>query len=128
MMLKRKEGLSPEEFREHYERVHVPLGEGFIGHLLVEFSRHYPGTMADFAADDWENGRMSGTDAGCAYDAISVYKFRDDQAAAEMSRILSDPAVQKALVADENTFLDRSRCRMGLCDVIEGSGMVANTP
>ena len=125
VMLKRRQGMSAEAFRQHYENNHVALGATFIGHLLVEFSRHYPGTMGSFAGDDWQTGRMSGADAGCSYDVISIYRFRDNAALTEMTQILSDPTVQRALVEDENRFLDRAACRMGLCDVVEGVGMVA---
>lgn len=125
VLLKRKEGTTPEQFRDHYENNHIPLGETFIGHLLTSFSRHYPGTMNDFASDDWTHGRMGAEDAGCAYDAISIYEFRDDAAVVEMTEILKRPEVSKALSEDENRFLDRPACRMGLCDVIEGEGMVA---
>lgn len=125
VLLKRKPGLTPEQFRDHYENNHIPLGETFIGHLLVGFSRHYPGAMADFASDDWTTGRMGEADAGCAYDAISIYQFRDEAAVAEMTEILKRPEVSQALSQDENRFLDRPACRMGLCDVIEGEGMVA---
>jgi hypothetical protein len=127
VLLKRKPGMSPEAFRNHYENNHIPLGATFIGHLLVEFSRHYPGTMSDFASDDWEDGRMSGTDAGCAYDAISIYRFRDQAAMAEMAEILQRPEVSRALSEDENRFLDRAACRMGLCDVVAGAGMVSKS-
>ncbi|UZW57242.1 EthD domain-containing protein [Sphingobium sp. JS3065] len=125
VLLKRKDGISPAEFRDHYENSHVPLGAKFIGHLLVHFSRHYPGMMADFTSDDWSTGRMGDEDAGCAYDAISIYEFRDEAAIAEMAEILKQPHVSQALSEDEKKFLDRAACRMGLCDVIEGSGMVA---
>lgn len=126
VLLKRKEGLTPEQFRDHYENSHVPLGEKFIGHLLTSFSRHYPGTMADFTSDDWTTGRMGDGDAGCAYDAISIYEFRDEEAIAEMATILARPEVCGALSEDERRFLDRSACRMGLCDVMEGEGMTAH--
>jgi hypothetical protein len=125
VLLKRKPGMSREAFREHYETRHIPLGAKFIGHLLVEFSRHYPGTMSDFASDDWGTGRMSGVDVECGYDAISIYRFRDEAAVAEMVEILKRPDVSHALSEDENRFLDRAACRMGLCEVIEGAGMVA---
>jgi EthD domain len=125
VLLKRRHDLTPQQFKDHYENNHVPLGEKFIGHLLVAFSRHYPGTMADFTSDDWTTGRMGDGDAGCAYDAISVYEFRDAAAVAEMVEILKRPEVCKALSDDEKRFLSRADCRMGLCAVIEGAGMTA---
>ncbi len=125
VLLKRRPDLTPAQFRDHYENRHVPLGTKFIGHLLVDFKRHYPGAMADFSSDEWSNGRMGDGDAGCAYDAISVYEFRDEAAIAEMTEILKRPEVYTALSEDENRFLNRPACRMGLCDVIEGAGMTS---
>jgi hypothetical protein len=81
--------------------------------------------MADFTSDDWSTGRMGDEDVGCAYDAVSVYEFRDEAAVIEMTEILKKPEVSQALSEDEKRFLDRSACRMGLCGVVEGSGMVA---
>ena len=123
VLLKRRPDFTPEQFQEYYENIHVPLGEKFIGHLLVSFSRHYPGMMADFTADDWTTGRMGDEDAGCAYDAISVYEFRDEAAIVEMAEILKRPEVSKALSDEEKRFLDRTGCRMGLCNVFEGTGV-----
>lgn len=57
VLLKRKARTTPEQFRNHYESNHIPLGEAFIGHLLARFSRHYPGVMADFSSDDRADGR-----------------------------------------------------------------------
>lgn len=59
---------------------------------------------------------MGDEDAGCAHDAISIYEYRDDAAVAEMAEILKRPDVSRALSEDENRFLDRAACRMGLCD------------
>lgn len=123
VLLKRRPDITPEQFKSHYENNHVPLGEKFIGHLLVAFSRHYPRSMAEFTLDDWTTGRMGDDDVGCAYDAISIYEFRDEAAIAEMAEILKQPEVSSALSKDEKRFLDRAACRMGLCDVIEGIGM-----
>lgn len=127
VLLKRRNDITKQQFRDHYENIHVPLGEKYIGHLLTGFSRHYPGMMADFMLDDWTTGRMGDGDTGCAYDAISVYEFRDQAAIAEMANILARPEVCGELSADEKKFLDRAACRMGLCDVIEGDGMKAPT-
>lgn len=127
VLLKRRADLSPEQFRDHYENNHIPLGETFIGHLLVDFARYYTGSMTDFSTDEgWDGGRVTpAADMGCGYDVISVYTFRDDAAVREMGEILSRPEVQKALSEDENRFLDRKGCRMGMVDAIQGEGMVA---
>ena len=128
VLLKRKNGMTPEQFREHYETRHVPLGAKYIGHLLVDYKRHYPVSMSNFSSDDNWGHLAPAVDAGCGYDAISVYTLRDESALAEMTRILNDPSVLRDLTEDENRFLDRAACRMGMCDVVEGEGNVIATP
>src|SRR3982074_2903866 len=40
--LKRKAGLTPQQFRTHYENSHVKLAQKYIGHLVVAYKRNYP--------------------------------------------------------------------------------------
>jgi hypothetical protein len=111
LFLKRKPGLTRQQFRDHYEKIHVPLGLKYVGHLLADFQRHYPAGMVNLA---------DGTDADCGYDAVSIYSFRDQAAFGELSRIISEPRVRKILTEDEEQFLDRQACRMGQCEVVSG--------
>ena len=129
IMLKRKSGMSSEDFRHYYETKHVPLGDKYIGHLLVDYKRHYPLAMSAFGGNEiganekWEGGRFQPKQAvECGYDVISVYTLRDPADVQEMTKILSDPVVQRTLAEDESRFLDRAACRMGMCDVVEGEG------
>lgn len=42
MLMKRKEGITFEQFREHYKGVHIPLVAGWVGHLMIDHRRYYP--------------------------------------------------------------------------------------
>jgi hypothetical protein len=116
LLLKRKPGLTPEQFRDHYENVHVPLGLKYVGHLLADFRRHYPDAMMSLA---------DGQPLGCEYDAISVYSFKHAAAFTELQKILADPQVARILTEDEAQFLDRSASRMGRCEVVEAERTIS---
>ena len=40
-LLKRKTGITLEQFRDHYENSHAILAQKYLGHLLVEYKRNY---------------------------------------------------------------------------------------
>ena len=82
-LLKRKAGITPEQFRERYER-HARLGQELAGHLISRYKRNYkietkgggtPTTLATaqdgsagLAVDDtnvyWANA-FGGAGGGC---------------------------------------------------------------
>jgi hypothetical protein len=41
-LLKRKPGITPEQFRAHYENSHSRHAQKYIGHLLIGYHRNYP--------------------------------------------------------------------------------------
>jgi hypothetical protein len=123
VFLKRKNGSTLEEFKEHYENVHAVLGARYFDGLLVDFSRYYPGKMIAFPSDWQQIDSMK--EAESDYDAISVYTFRDEASYNEYNRKMRDPAIGGVLVKDEEKFLDRSKCRFGFCDALEGDGVTS---
>ncbi len=40
-LLKRKPGISHEQFRHHYETSHAVLGQKYFGHLILSYKRNY---------------------------------------------------------------------------------------
>src|SRR5690349_8014228 len=102
ILLKRKPGISFEQFREHYETSHALLGEKFFGHLLKSYRRNYTPAGTRFSDH--------GSAAENAYDCITELVFKDGNGSEELSRIASDPVVRRILTEDEERFLDRSIC------------------
>lgn len=110
VLLKRKPGLSFEEFRERYESSHAKLGEKFFGHLFASYRRNYiPGGIRFSDGAAVEN----------AYDCLTELVFRDPDGYLELKRIASAPAVHPLLVADEALFLDRTLCVNAIAEPIE---------
>lgn len=112
--LKRKPGITPEQFRDHYENSHVRYAQKYIGHLLTGYVRNYP-MMAIL--------NPSGVPAGSqpapyeiGYDAITEMRVKDMAAIEEIGRIFNDPDIQPILKADEKKFLDDKATVMIVCD------------
>jgi hypothetical protein len=103
-MLKRKPGLSKEQFRAHYEGSHVELAHKYIGHLLTTYRRFYPTFASLNPSDQPASGPVP---FEFEYDAITEMEVADEGAVMEMQRIFNDPVINPILAEDELKFLDR---------------------
>lgn len=112
-LLKRKPGISFDQFRHHYETSHAVLGQKYFGHLLLAYRRNYnvPGDPSGASAAD----RMIAA-RSFEYDCITEWELRDEQALQEVFDLLFDPAIGKLFHADEEHFLDRDSVRLVKCD------------
>lgn len=121
VFIKKKEGMAFEDFRNHYENVHVPLCGERIGHLIQDFRRYYPQNL-----NNLYHGRAdadAGHEAGTSYDAIAIYTIKDEQALEELIRIGQDPEFQRIITEDEERFCDRAATREGVADEFFGLGL-----
>lgn len=112
--LKRKPGITPAEFREHYEQSHSRFAQKYIGHLLTGYVRNYPTFAALDPSNVPEGSEPAFYDIG--YDAITEMRVKDMAAVEEIGRIFNDPEIQPILKADERKFLDDSKTVMIICD------------
>jgi hypothetical protein len=115
-LLRRKPGITFEQFRDHYETSHAVLGQTYFGHLIQSYTRNYnlrPDPRAEaagpidrfVAARQWD------------YDCITEWELRDEQALVEIFELLFDPKIGKIFHDDEEHFLDRDAVRLVRCDV-----------
>ncbi|MFC1825459.1 EthD domain-containing protein [Thermodesulfobacteriota bacterium] len=115
LLMKRKRGMSKEQFRHHYETSHVALAKKYLGHLFFDYRRHYVKTTSGLADDGVTMAKkMDG-----AYDAITNIVFRDKDALDEFMRICSLPDVNSILSADEERFLDRPAMLVSICEEVK---------
>ena len=110
VLLKRKPGISFEEFRDHYESSHALLGEKYFGHLFASYRRNYIPEGTRFS-----DGSMIEN----AYDCVTELIFKEPGGHAELKRIASLPEIQAILSADEAKFLDRSACANAVSQLIQ---------
>ncbi|MDG2002662.1 MAG: EthD domain-containing protein [Novosphingobium sp.] len=99
VLLKRKPGITFEEFRDHYENSHALLGEKYFGHLFRSYRRNYIPAGVRFS---------DGASGENAYDCLTELVFHDAGGYAELKRIAGKPEIRAVLVEDEARFLDRT--------------------
>ena len=116
VMVKRKVGLTPEEFRDGYENSHSRIAVELFGHLWTSYKRNYLTTGHSFAADGEDKGP-----AEAGFDAVSEFILRDADAYAEMGRIAA--AHIERIKQDEARWFDQSRCFLMSCETIEEPGL-----
>jgi hypothetical protein len=113
-MLKRKAGITPAQFREHYERSHAAIARKYVGHLLISYTRNYQTEAWGGTATDPKGFRQRPFD----YDCITELIVADEAAFDEMGRIFAAPAASAELIEDELVFLDREATVMLRCDEV----------
>ncbi len=97
-LLARKPGTSLEEFRRHYETVHVPGARARIPALArADYRRNFIGEARPGAPID--------------FDVVTEMRFASEAEYAEMRRTTADPAVSAWIAQDIAQFADPSKTR-----------------
>src|SRR5262245_5930727 len=108
LFMKRKPGLTLEEFIDHYERVHVPLALTNARNL-VHYERHYlhPGRFVPFGDELVEPD----------YDVVTELWYEDEAVFEGQQELLRrHPEVLDDIVADEEQLFDRSKSRFAIVE------------
>jgi len=95
-LLKRKPGLTPEEFRKHYEESHAPLALKVVP-TIKRYVRNYITTVA-FTAGGEEP----------LFDCITEQWF-DDMEGLQAMMAIGGTDAGRAIAEDERKFLDRKK-------------------
>lgn len=114
--LKKKPGLSDEEFRQFYENGHAKLIERIEGlkldGLLLDYRRNY--VMHGYLGQ--RPSKSKTPDGRADYDCVTEMTFPDEAALKNLQQMLTDPGIRAMLIEDEEKFLDRSATRIVVCD------------
>ncbi|CAB1367786.1 EthD domain-containing protein [Denitratisoma oestradiolicum] len=95
-LLKRKSGISRQDFISYYENQHAPLVLRLMPEVLDYRRNFLPQEESDLLG----------------YDSLTEFWFADRAAYEAGLARFEDPHVFAELAADEENFLDRSRTRM----------------
>ncbi len=98
VLLKRKSGMSVEDFRSYYESTHAPLGQRVLPNAR-KYVRHYLNPFGDDGPDD------------LPYDVITEIWFDDRAGFEEAMAHISDPETARIIGEDEENLFDRSAIR-----------------
>ncbi len=104
LYLKRKPGMSVEDFRDYYENHHVPLCLKFAGNM-TGYTRKYVQPLPN--AETGEAGEF-------AFDVVTELSFPDEASMHGAAQFLSTGPTPDAIIADELQFLDRPMMRAAI--------------
>ena len=103
-LLKRKPGMTKQEFTEYYETRHAPLIAKLLGSCVIEYRRDYIdydhplsyiGTYTDHNKP-----------AEAPFDVVTTQAFANQQEFDRMFELLTQPETASAIAKDETRFLD----------------------
>ena len=115
VMVRRKAGLTTEQFRNGYETSHSRLAVELFGHLWLSYRRNYIETARRFGVGLSPGDPATAQDVG--FDAVSEYVLRDEEALAEMGRIAM--ANFQRIKDDEARWFDQVHCFSCRCETAE---------
>jgi hypothetical protein len=112
--LKRKPGITHEQFRDHYESSHAVLAQKYLGHLFLGYRRNYP-------TEVWGGGAIADGGAGFgrrewSHDCVAEWILPDESSFEQVMALFSDPVIGRIFYEDEEHFLDRDSILLLKCD------------
>ena len=114
-LLKRRQGLTPEQFRDYYESRHRLIGEKFLRGHACKYLRRY------LEPQDSSHRPALDAEAARPFDVILEIWYPDDAAYVAARNVLSLPEVIKEIVADEEQLFDRSANRFFTVNEVEST-------
>lgn len=118
VLVRRKAGLTPEEFRAGYEGSHARIAVRLFGHLWLSYTRNYLRPGLNFQSAEYGDVDQIG------FDAISEFVLPDEAAWVEMNRIAVEH--QDYIKDDEARWFDQKHSWLAGSDpVIEDPAALA---
>lgn len=101
-LLKRKPGMTFEDFKSYYETTHARLGE----RVLPSAERYFRRYLMPFPEPE------GGVRPETAYDVITEIWFKDRATFEAAVAALGEPEIQREIVEDEERLMDRSKIHL----------------
>jgi hypothetical protein len=109
-LLKRKPGMSMDEFINYYETKHSKIGEKYLSPYAVRYVRRYFRPLPE---------AIIPTPMEQYYDVVMEIWFPDYSALSATFEVLMKPEVQKEIIEDESKLFDRTRIHVYLVEEYE---------
>jgi len=102
VLLKKKSGMTDEDFVKYYESTHSKLGE----RVLPTAERYFRRYLTPYPTPQPEQGQES------EYDAITEIWYQDRATFEASMTSLTEPVIAKEIAEDEENLFDRSKIRI----------------
>lgn len=109
-LLKKRPGMSSEEFRDYYERYHRVIGEKYLSGRAVKYMRRYLTGFADV---------ITGEQPAMPYDVVLEIWYPDKQTFDQTNELLAAPDIAREIEEDEKQLFDRSKNAFFYVDEVE---------
>jgi len=113
--LKKKEGMSTQDFRSYYENYHRLIGEKYLADYAVRYVRRYLAPMPDAPDAPDAQGDLVEPE----YDVLLEIWFPDESAFVDCANKLREPDVAREIMVDEEKLFDRSQKRKYIVEECE---------
>jgi hypothetical protein len=100
MLLKRRPGMSMDDFIAYYEDHHTLIGKKYLAGFATHYVRRYVTPFAN---------PVTGAEIESPYDVITETWYPDQTAFAAAMAIVGQPGPMAEIAADEENFLDRPK-------------------
>ncbi|KPI43011.1 uncharacterized protein AB675_1786 [Cyphellophora attinorum] len=115
----RKHGMAPEEFKNHYDNVHVPLVRELTGPLFplshrrsyIKRSQHQNGT--------YPAAVIQGNQEDFGFDCVAELAYEDEAHFQASGAALSTPEAGKRIYEDCVQFMDMSKAQIVVLGDVE---------
>jgi len=118
--MKRKPGLTQQEFREYYETLHRKLAH-HVAEYMADYRRSYP--VANPVGDDTvynPSGKDLITPDNAPFDCMTEIWFDDAAAMKGLFATMARPEIAAEFAEDEECFIDRTTTRIVVCEESRG--------
>jgi hypothetical protein len=100
--LKRRPGMTVEEFRDYYENVHIKVASKYLQPGMVHYMRRYLDPLPHLDTRELHEPE---------FDVITELWYEDEKAAAGLIWMLSEGRLPRDVFDDEHNVFDRPKTR-----------------
>jgi hypothetical protein len=102
LFMKRRPGMTVEEFRDYYENVHAPLAMKHASNL-IHYVRRYIEPLPHAETGTWDDP---------PFDVITEIWYDDEAAFRSLVDVMTTSTMPRNIVEDEERLFDRSSFRI----------------
>lgn len=101
-LLKRRPGMSAQEFRDYYESKHRVIGEKYLAGYAVYYKRRFLQGFAD---------PITGAEVEQDFDVLLEIGYKDEAAFAKANESFAQEPAVSEIAEDEEKLFDREKSR-----------------